>query len=203
LNILLRLAIFTKSSFVKEIAVPKVKKNDLVLRKRPRFWLGPFLAACFFSIGYGLTERILLSNNYDSEPKVETFTLKRFPGKSIKTFVDANNINPIKKSLSNDIPDSEKQFQNSLDFKSSDIKSPSTTGLPRQIETNMKLKSPKLLNPDDLIENPSPFDYSRPSLTDEPGISNLTDEIATPIIKPFFDSADSENIILPPPFSSQ
>ncbi len=48
--------------------------------KRPRFWLGPFLAGLSFALGYAITQRIFLLNTYNNQSKDQIFAFKRFPG---------------------------------------------------------------------------------------------------------------------------
>lgn len=53
--------------------------------RRPRFWVGPFLAGCCFTLGYGVTHRLvtLQSNPVTSEP--EQFAPAGFPGDSLSS----------------------------------------------------------------------------------------------------------------------
>ena len=53
--------------------------------RKPRFWVGPFLAGCCFTLGYGVTHRLvtLQSNPVTSEP--EQFAPAGFPGDSLSS----------------------------------------------------------------------------------------------------------------------
>ena len=57
--------------------------------KRPRFWLGPFIAGCCFAVGYGLTSRLISIQG--ASPESQMFFLKGepFPGVSLKS-INAN-----------------------------------------------------------------------------------------------------------------
>ena len=65
--------------------MPSLLNHGQLIAKRPRFWLGPFIAGCCFAFGYGLTGRII-SIQADL-PASEMFFLKDepFPGISLKS----------------------------------------------------------------------------------------------------------------------
>ena len=52
--------------------------------RRPRFWVGPLLAGCCFSLGYGITHRLVtLQTNPEPLRQPEPFAGLEFPGQSL------------------------------------------------------------------------------------------------------------------------
>ena len=52
--------------------------------RRPRFWVGPLLAGCCFSLGYGITHRLVtLQTNPEPPRQPELFAGLEFPGQSL------------------------------------------------------------------------------------------------------------------------
>ena len=52
--------------------------------RRPRFWVGPLLAGCCFSLGYGITDRLVtLQTNPEPPRQPEPFAGLEFPGQSL------------------------------------------------------------------------------------------------------------------------
>ena len=52
--------------------------------RRPRFWVGPLLAGCCFSLGYGITHRLVtLQTNPAPPSQPEPFASREFPGESL------------------------------------------------------------------------------------------------------------------------
>ena len=52
--------------------------------RRPRFWVGPLLAGCCFSLGYGITHRLVtLQTNPEPPRQPEPFVRLEFPGQSL------------------------------------------------------------------------------------------------------------------------
>ena len=52
--------------------------------RRPRFWVGPLLVGCFFSLGYGITHRVVtLQTNPEPPSQPEPFVRQEFPGQSL------------------------------------------------------------------------------------------------------------------------
>ena len=52
--------------------------------RRPRFWVGPLLAGCCFSLGYGITHRLVtLQTNPEPPRQPEPFAGLEFPGQSL------------------------------------------------------------------------------------------------------------------------
>ena len=59
-------------------------KGDVPQTRRPRFWVGPLLAGCCFSLGYGITHRLVtLQTNPEPPRQPETFAGLEFPGQSL------------------------------------------------------------------------------------------------------------------------
>ena len=52
--------------------------------KRPRFWVGPFVAGCCFALGYGITQRVITLQSNAEQPKPEAFSPAVFPGESLE-----------------------------------------------------------------------------------------------------------------------
>ena len=52
--------------------------------RRPRFWVGPLLVGCCFSLGYGITHRVVtLKVNPEPPSQPEPFVRQEFPGQSL------------------------------------------------------------------------------------------------------------------------
>ena len=52
--------------------------------RRPRFWVGPLLVGCCFSLGYGITHRVVtLQANPEPPSQPEPFVRQEFPGQSL------------------------------------------------------------------------------------------------------------------------
>ena len=52
--------------------------------RRPRFWVGPLLVGCCFSLGYGITHRVVtLQANPEPLSPPEPFVRQQFPGQSL------------------------------------------------------------------------------------------------------------------------
>ena len=52
--------------------------------RRPRFWVGPLLVGCCFSLGYGITHRVVtLQANPEPPSQPEPFAGLEFPGQSL------------------------------------------------------------------------------------------------------------------------
>ena len=59
-------------------------KGDVPQTRRPRFWVGPLLAGCCFSLGYGITHRLVtLQTNPEPLRQPEPFAGLGFPGQSL------------------------------------------------------------------------------------------------------------------------
>ena len=58
--------------------------GDVPRTRRPRFWVGPLLAGCCFSLGYGITHRLVtLQTNPEPPRQPEPFAGLQFPGQSL------------------------------------------------------------------------------------------------------------------------
>ena len=62
--------------------------------KRPRFWVGPFVAGCCFALGYGLTHRLVTLQSNAETPTPESFEPALFPGESMEALRDRNGGEP-------------------------------------------------------------------------------------------------------------
>ena len=59
-------------------------KSEVPQTRRPRFWVGPLLAGCCFSLGYGITHRLVtLQTNPEPPRQPEPFAGLEFPGQSL------------------------------------------------------------------------------------------------------------------------
>ena len=60
------------------------EKGDVPQTRRPRFWVGPLLAGCCFSLGYGITHRLVtLQTNPEPPRQPEPFAGLEFPGQTL------------------------------------------------------------------------------------------------------------------------
>ena len=51
--------------------------------RRPRFWIAPLVVGCCFSLGYGITHRLMAMQSSVIEIEPEGFAPQRFPGSSL------------------------------------------------------------------------------------------------------------------------
>ncbi len=51
--------------------------------QQPLFWLGPLTFGAFVSMGYGITQRVLILHSNRRLPPVEAFNSEPFPGKNL------------------------------------------------------------------------------------------------------------------------
>ena len=58
--------------------------------KRPRFWVGPFVAGCCFALGYGITHRVVTLQSNAEKPMPESFEPALFPGESMEALRGRN-----------------------------------------------------------------------------------------------------------------
>ena len=59
-------------------------KGDVPQTRRPRFWVGPLLAGCCFSLGYGITHRLVtLQTNPEPPRQPEPVVRLEFPGRAL------------------------------------------------------------------------------------------------------------------------
>ena len=52
--------------------------------RRPRFWIAPLVVGCCFSLGYGITHRLMAMQSSVIEIKPEEFVPQQFPGGSLR-----------------------------------------------------------------------------------------------------------------------
>ena len=70
---------------------PSETKVGAAQRRRPRFWVGPLVAGCCFSLGYGITHRVVtLQTNPEPPRQPEPFAGLEFPGESLASLRQAN-----------------------------------------------------------------------------------------------------------------
>jgi hypothetical protein len=50
---------------------------------RPRFWVGPLVAGACFALGYGITQRFVLSRSGLEQSEPQSFKARAFPGESL------------------------------------------------------------------------------------------------------------------------
>ena len=53
-------------------------------RRRPRFWVGPLVAGGCFTLGFGVTQRLIAMQGGAASPKPQTFEQQSFPGESLE-----------------------------------------------------------------------------------------------------------------------
>ena len=58
---------------------------ELSLVGRPRFWVGPLLAGCCFSMGFGIADRVVSLQSDQNPPPTQRFAPSSFPGDSLQT----------------------------------------------------------------------------------------------------------------------
>ena len=52
---------------------------------RPRFWVGPLLAGCCFSMGFGIADRVVSLQSDQQPAPTQRFAPSTFPGESLQT----------------------------------------------------------------------------------------------------------------------
>jgi len=57
--------------------------HHAVAARRTRFWMVPLVAGCCFSLGYGITHRLMAMQSSVREIKPESFVPQSFPGNSL------------------------------------------------------------------------------------------------------------------------
>ena len=65
-------------------------QNESQPVKRPRFWVGPFVAGCCFALGYGITHRVVTLQSNAETPTPESFEPALFPGESMEALRGQN-----------------------------------------------------------------------------------------------------------------
>ena len=67
---------------------PSDQSQQDTQKKRPRFWVGPLVAGCCFSLGFGITQRTLTVQSNAETPSPESFAAVAFPGESLQALRD-------------------------------------------------------------------------------------------------------------------
>ena len=67
---------------------PSDQSQQDIQRKRPKFWVGPLVAGCCFSLGFGITQRALTVQSNAETPSPESFAAVAFPGESLRSLRD-------------------------------------------------------------------------------------------------------------------
>ena len=57
--------------------------HQAAVASRPRFWIAPLVVGCCFSLGYGITHRLMAMQSSVIEIEPEGFAPQRFPGSSL------------------------------------------------------------------------------------------------------------------------
>lgn len=71
--------------------MPTDTKAEEQRKRRPRFWVTPLLVGCSFSLGYGVTHRLVTSQaNPEPRGQPERFDSLVFPGESLASLRQAN-----------------------------------------------------------------------------------------------------------------
>ena len=65
-------------------SLDKTSSPDAPGAATARFWVGPLVAGCCFSLGYGITERVMTLQVNAEDPVPEAFTPLAFPGDSLQ-----------------------------------------------------------------------------------------------------------------------
>ena len=94
---------------------------------RPRFWVGPLLAGCCFSMGFGIADRVVSLQSDQQPAPTQRFAPSTFPGESLQTL----------RSLHQDAPNLQVDLA-ALKLASPELDAPVATGL----ETNLALQLP-------------------------------------------------------------
>ncbi len=94
---------------------------------RPRFWVGPLLAGCCFSMGFGIADRVVSLQSDQQPAPTQRFAPSTFPGESLQTL----------RSLHQDAPNLQVDLA-ALTLASPELDAPVATGP----ETNLALQLP-------------------------------------------------------------
>ena len=62
--------------------------SDVPVARKPRFWVGPLLAGCCFTLGYGITHRLVTLQSNPETPEPALFAPAEFPGDSLRSLRD-------------------------------------------------------------------------------------------------------------------
>ena len=58
---------------------------DMPATRKPHFWVGPLLVGCCFTLGYGITHRLVTLKSNPVPPEPELFAPAEFPGDSLQS----------------------------------------------------------------------------------------------------------------------
>ena len=94
---------------------------------RPRFWVGPLLAGCCFSMGFGIADRVVSLQSDQQPAPTQRFAPSTFPGESLQTL----------RSLHQDAPNLQVDLA-ALKLASPELDAPVATGS----ETRLALQLP-------------------------------------------------------------
>ena len=94
---------------------------------RPRFWVGPLLAGCCFSMGFGIADRVVSLQSDQQLAPTQRFAPSTFPGESLQTL----------RSIHRDPPNLQVDLA-ALKLVSPELDAPDATGP----ETNLALQLP-------------------------------------------------------------
>ena len=94
---------------------------------RPRFWVGPLLAGCCFSMGFGIADRVVSLQSDQQPAPTQRFAPSTFPGESLQTL----------RSLHQDAPNLQVDLA-ALKLASPELDAPVATGP----ETSLALQLP-------------------------------------------------------------
>jgi hypothetical protein len=145
---------------------------------RPRFWVGPFLAGCCFSMGFGIADRVVSLQSDQQPAPTQRFAPSTFPGESLQTL----------RSLHQDAPTLQVDLA-ALTLASPELDAPVPPPVTTDPETNLALQLP----PTEDRDWTSPA-WSDPD-ADLPPSALSTDSI--PDMEP--EKAPSSVLFTPPP----
>ena len=146
--------------------------------KRPRFWVGPLLAGCCFSMGFGIADRVVSLQSDQQPAPTQRFAPSTFPGESLQTL----------RSLHQDAPNLQVDLA-ALTLASPELDAPVPPPVTTDPETNLALQLP----PTEDRDWTSPA-WSDPD-ADLPPSALSTDSI--PDMEP--EKAPSSVLFTPPP----
>ena len=98
---------------------------------RPRFWVGPLLAGCCFSMGFGIADRVVSLQSDQQPAPTQRFAPSTFPGESLQTL----------RSLHQDAPTLQVDLA-ALTLASPELDAPVPPPVTTDPETNLALQLP-------------------------------------------------------------
>ena len=99
--------------------------------QRPRFWVGPLLAGCCFSMGFGIADRVVSLQSDQQPAPTQRFAPSTFPGESLQTL----------RSLHQDAPTLQVDLA-ALTLASPELDAPVPPPVTTDPETNLALQLP-------------------------------------------------------------